>query len=114
MDSVGPLHPLSDFIHGVVIAADHKHTDVLLCKSAELSGRPEPGRHVRPATIEQIPGNQDKGNSFIYRQGNQVLERVTCCTTEAVDGCSFVRLQPAQGAVDVKVCAVNKPEIRHW
>ena len=107
VDVRGEAERLDDGARGVVVAAHDHDGHVRLAQARHLGDEEEARRVVLPRPVEDVAREQEHVRALLDAERDQVLERATRGSPEALHRCALVAIEAAERAVDVEVGRVD-------
>ena len=93
-----------------MVAVEQKDRNADCCEPTHLPNKEKPRLVITPVPVIEIARNDDKGDLFLQSQTDEVLKRLTSCRPNTVSRTALLLSKAFQGAVEMNVCRVDKPE----
>jgi hypothetical protein len=91
-----------------VVARDRDHWDLGVAQTVHLPREVGSRAEVRPVSVEEITGDQERVGLLVDRQIDEVCERCARGEAQLLDGRSVVASESPHGAIEVDVGCVNE------
>ena len=93
-----------------MVAVEQEDRNAGCCEPAHLPNKEKPRLVIAPVPVIEIARDDDKGDLFLQSQADEVLKRLTSRCPNTVSRTALLPSKAFQGAVQMNVCRVDKPE----
>ena len=107
---LGENETTGDLALCIMVAVEQEDVNTGCCESAHLSNKEKPSLVITPVPIIEITRDDNEGDLFLKNLIEKVLKRLASRGPDTVSRAAFVPGETLQGAVEMDVCRVDKPE----